>query len=109
MIEKKLGKIEAASFGVGGYQDCMVGLSLTFKMSGSAIGSFDGTWGIKRDPQAKWSEDDRLKTIGAAGLNLFQLLEKIGGRDVSDLVGTPVEVEIEDGRLKSWRILREVL
>ena len=38
MIEKKLGKISNVRFGHGGYQDAMIGLSLTFEGQGS--------WGV---------------------------------------------------------------
>lgn len=109
MIHKKLGKIAAASFGMGGYQDCMIGLSLSFSMDGTAVGTFVGGWGIKRSESTEWTEDDRLREIGKAGMKLGEILQTIRKQDVSDLVGIPVEVTLDGNRMTDWRLLTEVL
>ena len=48
MIEKLLGKIDNAYFGLGGYQDVMPGLYLSFSMGGCGVGTsycaWDGIW-----------------------------------------------------------------
>lgn len=42
-------------------------------------------------------------------MKLGELLQKIHGRDVSDLAGTPVEVTFNGNTLHDWRLLEEVL
>jgi len=108
-LRKELGKISSARWGMGGYQDAMIGLSLDFSMKGSGVGEFYGSWTTKRDKYTKWSEENRLIEIGKAGMKVAELLELIGGTDVNDLVGTPVEITFDGNRLHSWRVLKEVL
>lgn len=109
MERKELGKISAASFGWGGYQDCQVGLSLSFSMKGSGVNDFKGAWGTKHSEHCKWTEQDRLTELGKTAMELAGYLQKINGKDVSDLVGTPVELTFDGNLLKEWRILDEVL
>lgn len=109
MNGKELGKITRAQFGRGGRDDCMVGLSLTFQGKGWGVCDFMGFWSLERSERCEWSEDDRLKEIGRVGMKLAELLQKTGGKDVSDLVNKPVEVTFEGNVLKSWRLLEEVL
>lgn len=112
MMHTQLGKISRASFGLGGYQDAMVGLSLTFSGKGWGVCDFIGAWSLERSESTKWTEEERLTDIGKAGMKLAEMLTKIGKRDVSELVGTPVQVTFEreyGGKLVSWRLLDEVL
>ena len=44
MTTKELGKIKSISLGFGGYDDCMLGLSVTLEMGGSCVGDFKGWW-----------------------------------------------------------------
>jgi len=74
MAEKRLGWISAATFGLGGYQDCMFGLSL----------SFEG--------HAEWTESDRDAQAVVACKLLDATLKAAGKMKVHDLVGVPVEV-----------------
>lgn len=106
---KELMKISSATFGVGGYQDAMFGLSLSFSSPGSGVGTFVGGWGIERSERAKWSEADRMASIYEAAWLLKETLEKAKKRHVAELAGTPVEVTFENGVMKSWRVLEEVL
>lgn len=109
-MKKKLGKISHARWGKGGYQDAMVGLSLTFDMKGgTSVGTFLGAWATQRREDCKWSENDRLIEIGKAGMKVAEMLEKIDGTDVNDLIGTPVEVILDGNMLTDWRLLEEVL
>ena len=45
-MEKKLGRIVCVSFGLGGYQESQLGLSLTFEGSKDCwgCGTFIGNW-----------------------------------------------------------------
>lgn len=87
---KYLGKIEKVKFGNGGYQDAEIGLTLSFLY---------GTFGSRK------SIVTFMKEMGAVG----DALKSAGFSDLFDLHGKPVEVEIEDDKLVSWRILSEVL
>lgn len=109
MNEKRLGQIKVASFGFGGYQDAMIGLSLAFGSEGWGVSTFHGAWGVKRSEYCKWSEEDRVKQLGEACLKLRDLLEQAKVRSVEDLIGIPVEIEFEGNCLKDYRILTEVL
>ena len=110
MSERKaLGKITAARFGWGGYQDCMFGLTLMFETDGGGVGHFDGTWGIERAEYAKWTEEDRVKLLGETCVRLRDTLKDAKKMCVEELMGVPVEVTFEGNMLKKWRILTEVL
>lgn len=107
--EKLLGRISAASFGVGGYQDAMIGLSLSFDLKGCGIGEFRGTWSGKRSEFAKWTDESRIEDLGKIVMQIDGILRDAKKKDVAALVGTPVEVTIEGNTLRSWRVLTEVL
>lgn len=106
---KELGKISAASFGWGGYQDAQLGLSLAFSMKGSGVNTFVGYWGMERGDYCKWTEEDRLRGLGEAVMKLGDLLSKSHNKDVTELVGVPVELTFDGNCLKDWRLLEEVL
>lgn len=109
-MTKELGKISSASFGMGGYQDCMIGLSLTFSTKGGgAVSTFLGAWAAERSGTALWTEESRLQKIGAACMKLADLLKKTGKRDVAELAGAPVEITFDGNRMVDWRLLEEVL
>lgn len=108
-IRTELGRITKATFGFGGYQEAMIGLSLTFGGKGWGCGHFDGAWGIERSEGTKWSEEDRVLLLGEACLRLRDILAKTHKQDVAELVGVPVECSFDGTLLKSWRVLEEVL
>jgi len=108
-MRKELGKITSASFGWGGYQDCMLGLSIGLGGEGWGCSDFWGTWGIERNDSAKWTEQDRLRELGETVMRLKTTLEEAKVQTVSQLVGKPVEVCFDGMKLESWRILKEVL
>lgn len=109
MTKKQLGRISSARFGFGGYQDAMIGLSLTFEGEGWGVSHFDGGWGISRSEHCKWTEEDRIKSLGETVMNLKNTLTEAKVQDVSDLIGAPVEVQFDGNTLQTWRILKEVL
>lgn len=109
MERKELGRISAASFGWGGYQDAMIGLHLQFEGPSWGCTKFDGAWGIERSDRCQWSEDDRLRELGEAVMRLRGLLKDAKANDVAALIGKPVECVFESNTLKSFRILKEVL
>lgn len=87
MTEKVLGKIKFAEFGKVPDYPFLTGLQLVFSLNGggSSIGNPNVTIDIE-------------KILNDAKVNY-----------VSELKGKPVEVEIENNRFKSFRILTEVL
>jgi hypothetical protein len=113
MITKELGKIESVKFGLGGYQDCCIGLSLYFKLNGSGISDFVGYWDTHRmgydEQELKANESDRIAQHSKTMEYLSKLLNDANVDSVDQLKGKPVEVTIESNQLKNWRILTEVI
>lgn len=113
--EKRIGKITAVSFGVGGYQDAAFGLSLTFESKRGAwgVGTFiNGGWcpgRIDPDKHCKWTEEDRRKTMADMCYKIAETLNAANATDVAHLVGKPVEVTFDGNTLKDWRILTEAI
>lgn len=108
-VEKKLGKIKAAKFGWGGYQDTQVGLSLELGGESWGVMHFDGGWGIERSGFAKWTEEERVLRLGEVVMRTKDLLTKAKVTSVDQLVGVPVEIEFDGFVMLSFRILTEVL
>ncbi len=106
---KQIGKISAARFGFGGYQDACIGLSLTFESKGWGVGTFVGGWAIERSEYCKWSEGERRDSLADAVWKLKETLEQAHKQHVGELVGVPVEVTLEGNLLKDWRVLTEVI
>lgn len=108
-MRTELGRIQKATFGWGGYQDVMIGLSVTLGGQSWGVADFKGMWGSKRTKSCKWSEEDQLRELGEACLFLRDILTKAKKQTVDQLVNVPVEVTFENNTLKSWRVLEEVL
>lgn len=112
--EKKIGKIKNVSFGIGGYQDCMIGISFDLGSDKECwgVGSFKGAWSpsqIKVSEHSKWTEEDRSKQLDETMRYIDDLLYRAKKQDVMKLVGVPVEVTFDGNTLKEWRILEEVI
>lgn len=111
--ETKLGKIESAYFGLGGYQDAQLGVWVTLTCGSSGVGAGMGEWSpsqIKCNPRyCKWTEEDRDKGLLKAVRYLDSLLADAKVRRVDELKGKPVEIVLDGMMLVSWRILTEVL
>ena len=110
MATKELGKIGHVRFGHGGYQEAMIGLSLSFDLAdGGGVSTFIGFWNSPPSESTKWTEDDRITAYGKTMVKLSDLLREAKVHDVYELLGKPVEVEMEGQCFKSFRILTEVL
>jgi len=110
--KKELGKIEKVYFGYGGYQDAQFGL--TVELSFGGCGSFDfisGGWGetVQVDQYTKWTEKDRQIQRAEMVKKVNKLLQDAKVKTIDELKGKPIEVINEGLKLKSWRILTEVL
>jgi len=111
-MEKKLGKIIEASFGLGGYQGSGIGLYLTFECNSWGVGfskTYHNPMQIKHTENCQWTEKDRSKSFDELVRYISKILDEAKVTDVSKLVGTPVEVEFDGNLLKDWRILTEVI
>lgn len=112
--ETKLGKISKAYFGFCGYQECQLGLSLEFKIGeGEYVNDFiAGGWApgvVDPNKYCKWTEKERREELADMATTVSHILVAAKAKNVSNLVGKPVEVKIGSFQLKSWRILTEVL
>lgn len=108
-MEKLLGKIESAFFGL---KESRLGLHLTFSFNGSGAQLSNAAWSptqIECTSHSKWTEDDRDQRMLTVIKDIDFWLNQAKVADVSQLGGIPVEVTLEDGMLRDWRILTEVL
>jgi hypothetical protein len=111
-MEKKLGKIERVSFGHGGYQESMLGLSVTLSGGGWGVNDFKGNWDaelVKHTEHTKWTEEERSKSYDETMRFLSKLLKEAKVSNVDKLKGVPVECTFDGTLLREWRILTEVL
>ena len=111
-MEKRLGKIASVRFGLGGYQDACLGITVTLTDGSWAVGDFKGTWdaeSIKRNEYTKWTEEDRSKGYDETMRFISKLLKEAKVDSVDKLKDIPVEVTFDGNLLKEWRILTEVL
>jgi hypothetical protein len=111
-MEKRLGKIKKVYFGIGGYQDCQLGIH--FQLGGDMWGVNDGksVWDpnlIKCTENSQWTEEDRNKQINEVVRYVSSLLNEAKVDKVEDLEGKPIECSFEGNMLKEWRILTEVI
>lgn len=110
MAEKFLGKIVKAQFGVCSDRPYLMGLQLEFRFDGNAGVNCGGRHLININPNCKWdSEEERNEAYQDVLYNLASLLKNAKVNYVSELVGKPVEIEIENQMYKNFRILTEVL
>ena len=111
-MEKRLGKIQSARFGHGGYQDGCIGLVVTLGDGTWGVGDFKGTWDpelVKCSEHSKWTEEDRTKNIDEAVRYISKLLKDAKVDSVDKLKNIPVEVTFDGNVIKEWRILTEVI
>lgn len=110
-MNKSIGKIRSIQFGLGGYQDAMIGFTVDLGSDKECwgVGDFKGAWASKRSDSCKWTEEDRMAELGKACMWINGLLNDAKVESLDDLCGKPVEVTFENNTLKSWRILTEVI
>ena len=111
-MEKKLGKIKSAKFGIGGYQDAMIGLHVTLEADGWGVSDSRSAWDaeiINWTENCKWTEESRDKQYSEILRYLSKLLKDARVDSVDSLKGVPIEATFDGNLLKSWRVLTEVL
>ena len=116
MSTKELGKIQGVKFGLGGYQDAMLGIHFTLGGDGWGIGNTMSTWDcnkIEHTNSCKWTEKERSATYDEIMRYISGLLSDAKVDSIDKLKGIPIEVTLSGdswgGSLESWRILKEVL
>lgn len=108
MTEKCLGKIISAEFGTYNDYPFLIGLQLGFQIDGDGV-SDGGKYTINHNKECIWKADERNKAFVAMVENVVDILEKAKVNYVSQLIGKPVVVIIENRTFKDFRILTEVL
>lgn len=109
MNGKYLGKITRAEFGTVRDYPFLMGLQLDFSFDGSGC-SCGGKYTVNIGSSCKWNDqNERQAAITKHIDEVYQILTDAKVNYVSQLVGKPVEVTIEDNTFKDFRILTEVL
>ena len=111
MEEKRLGKISEAKFGTCIDRPFLMGLQLEFKMEHSGCG--DGGRYLSNIQKigefTKFTKQEQLENYFDNGLKIKKVLKDAKVNTVDELINKPVEVIIEDGWFKDFRILTEVI
>lgn len=112
-VEKLLGKIASIRFGLGGYQDAQLGLSITLEGNGWGTSTFIGIWDYSYIPSPTefhhWTEEDRTNKLIEVNRKISELLKEAKVSTIDRLKNIPIEATFECRTLKNWRILTEVL
>lgn len=109
MMERQLGKIKYVRIGYGGYQDAMFGIDFTLGGESWGVGDFWGMWASDPGSNAQWTKEDQIKRYGETMDRIRKLCDDANVKVVDKLKDVPIEVELENMTLKSWRVLREVI
>jgi len=113
MLKKYLGKIASINFGLGGYQESMLGLHVCLDFDAhSFICTSNSTWDfvtIEHSKHTKWTEQSRQDKYAEIMCYVSKLLNQAKKRHISELKNIPVEVTMDGNTIHSWRILEEVL
>lgn len=108
MIEKRLGKIDFVEFGSMKDYPFQLGLQLGFSMSGSGVMD-GGKYTVNMSPDCHWEIGTRHTNLAESLDRVAKILNDAKVNYISELLGKPVEVTLEDGIFKEFRILTEVL
>jgi len=111
-MRKELGKIESVKFGLGGYQDCCIGIHFT--LGGKGWGTITGSsaWDaniIECRKDCKWTEKDRSEQYDKIVRYISALLNDAKVNSIDKLINIPIEATFDGMQLVSWRILKEVI
>ena len=107
--EKFLGKIESVDIKV---EEGFFGLYIALTSNPLWVMSKSTTWNpetVKVSPYTKWTEEDRDADLVHIMRKIASLMNDAGVSTLSELKNIPVELHFINGRLDTWRILKEVL
>lgn len=109
MTEKILGKITFAEFGTVSDYPFLIGLRLGFDLADGCSIMCGSKYTVNISKECRWEESERQEAVTKRVEDLYKILNDAKVNYVSDLVGRPVEVEIDKNTFKDFRILTEVL
>lgn len=109
MINKMIGEITSAEFGTVQYKPFLMGLKLEFRLTDGTVIGNSGKYIVSTTTAYELSSDGRRKRITAMVDAIRGVLKDSKVNNVSDLIGKPVEVTMENNIFKDFRILTEVL
>lgn len=111
MTGKFLGKIDFAEFGTIRDYPFLMGLQLGFTLGNGGAIMDGGKYTVNFSRRCRWDggQNERNETIALYQTRIYDLLKDAKVNYVSQLVGKPVEVTIENNCFKDFRILTEVL
>ena len=107
-LYRKLGKIDFVEFGSMKDYPFQLGLQLGFSMSGSGVMD-GGKYTVNMSPDCHWEIGTRHTNLAESLDRVAKILNDAKVNYISELLGKPVEVTLEDGMFKEFRILTEVL
>lgn len=108
-MRKVLGKIDSAGFGFYPDRPFLFGLQLCFSMSSSGVDD-GGRYTVNISPECRWEKQERTDAIEEYIVERVEkILKDAKVNFVSELIGKPVEIELEGSCFKDFRILTEVL
>jgi hypothetical protein len=108
MIEKYLGKIDFAEYGTIKDYPFMIGLQLGFAFNGCGVMD-GGKYTVNISKECRWEEREAEEVITNQTRNIYKILCDAKCNYISELIGKPVELTIENNAFKEFRILTEVL
>ncbi|MDP4224853.1 MAG: hypothetical protein Q8910_00585 [Bacteroidota bacterium] len=109
MTEKLLGKIDFAEFGGMSDYPFMIGLQLGFSFNGSGVMD-GGKYTVNITHSYKWANnDEKYQAYEKCLTMVYDTCKKAKVNYVSELKNKPVEVTMENGWFKDFRILEEVI
>jgi hypothetical protein len=113
VITKHLGKIDSVTFGLGGYQESMLGIFLCFSFDKhSFVCTSKAFWdhnNIECTKNSKWTEQDRHNKYVEIMRYISDLLVDANVDKIEKLKNIPVEIKMDGNNFYSFRILTEVL
>lgn len=109
MTGKILGKITFAEFGTIPDYPFLIGLQLGFDLADGCCVMCGGKYTVNISKECRWEESERQEAVTKRVEDLYKILNDAKVNYVSDLIGKPVEVEIDKNTFKDFRILTEVL
>lgn len=109
MTGKFLGKITFAEYGTVKEYPFLIGLQLSFVLDGCSVS--DGSkYTVNMGEECSWNfAAEKTNAVTASIEKVYKILNDAKVNYVSQLIGKPVEVTIEENLFRSFRILTEVL
>ena len=103
------GKISSIYFGLGGYQESMLGLHICFSFEmHKFIYTSDASWdyySVPHTDRSKWTEQARLDKYASITCSISELLAKAKVRDTGSLKNKEVTLTMDGLQLYSWELV----